>query len=535
MLAEDSEALRKKIKNTMKKLEKKNKWIKPKEIVKKLEKEHKKKFNEKNIQNQIKYHTINHKSRKQNNNDQWKKKPLFKHKNEEKYKVLSNKEKKLFNKAKKQNKSTIKKDHYTIQDLKESIKKEEDEPDPKNFKRRRWLVLLGGFLLSLMGGMSYAWGSFVVPLTQNWGYTTTKANLPFTIMIIVFAIAMIPAGWIQDKYGPRKVATAGAGVFLIGYLSSGLIRYFPHPAWLTLTYGIGVGIACALTYAVIAPTARKWFADKPGFAVSIAVMGFGLAAVVFAPLQKNMISAWGVDGTLFALGIIVTIVAFLGARLVRNPPQGWSPPSITSSTSKTKSETPEDVPPKKFVQTPVFYLLWLALAAVIGGGLMAIGLLTAYGEIELKLPPVIAALSVSFYSSANGLGRPFVGWVSDRVGTVRVMMIVYTVQASVFLAFPWVATTQLRLFLCSLLLGIGYAATFALFPVVVSAVSGTKYLGTNYGMVFSAFGLGAVTGLVGSWLLDVTGSFNPAFLLAGGATVFGLILLLIVHIRYGVE
>jgi OFA family oxalate/formate antiporter-like MFS transporter len=99
----------------------------------------------------------------------------------------------------------------------------------------------------------------------------------------------------------------------------------------------------------------------------------------------------------------------------------------------------------------------------------------------------------------------------------------------VFLVFPWVATSPLRLFICSLLLGLGYASTFALFPVVVAAVSGTEHLGVNYGLVFSAFGLGAITSLIGSWLLDITGSFNSAFLIAGFATVFGLILLIILH------
>ncbi|MFP4566691.1 MAG: MFS transporter, partial [Spirochaetaceae bacterium] len=177
---------------------------------------------------------------------------------------------------------------------------------------------------------------------------------------------------------------------------------------------------------------------------------------------------------------------------------------------------------------------WPALAAVIGGGLTAIGLLTAYGEVELELAPAIAALAVSFYSLANGLGRPFVGWLADRKGTVKVMLTVYTVQAAVFIALPWVATSPLRLFVCSLLLGIGYATTFALFPVVVAAVSGTRYLGMNYGLVFSAFGLGAITSLLGSWLLDVTGEFTSAFLLAGFATVIGLMLLLILYKKYEV-
>jgi OFA family oxalate/formate antiporter-like MFS transporter len=301
-----------------------------------------------------------------------------------------------------------------------------------------------------------------------------------------------------------------------------------------MTYGIGVGLACGLTYSTIAPTARKWFSDRPGFAVSLAVMGFGLAAVIFAPLKKTIIGLLGVDGTLFVLGIFITVVSLIGAKLIRNPPNEWIPLENTNSNSqlKVKPKVIEELSPSEFIKTTRFYILWLALAAVIGGGLTAIGLLTAYGEIELQLAPAFAALAVSFYSLANGLGRPVMGWMADRWGSIRVMIGVYIIQSSVFIIFPWVATNYLLLFICSLLLGLGYATTFALFPVVVSKISGTKHLGMNYGLVFSAFGLGAITSLVGSWLLDLTGSFTPAFLLAGFATVFGLILLLILYVKF---
>ena len=398
----------------------------------------------------------------------------------------------------------------------------------------RWVILLGGFLLSLMGGMSYAWGSYVVPLKQDWGWTAAQANLPFTVMIIVFAITMIPAGWIQDTIGPRKVATLGAGLFFIGYVLSGLLRRIPHPAWLVFSYGFIVGIACGLTYSCIAPTARKWFPDRPGFAVSTAVMGFGLAAVVFAPLKRSMINAWGVDGTLLVFSLFVAVIAIIGARIIKNPPQGKvtleSKKSLGSISSKSPTDV-EDVPPGRFIKMPVFYLLWVALAMVIGGGLTAIGLITAYGEIELNLSPAIAATAISAYALVNGLGRPVAGFLSDRIGTLRVMTIVYAIQAIVFLALPWVAVNLWLLIICSLFLGLGYATTFALFPVLVAAGFGTKYLGMNYGLVFSAFGMGALTSLIGSRLLDITHSFTPAFILAGGTTAVGLLLLIILRFK----
>jgi len=387
----------------------------------------------------------------------------------------------------------------------------------------RWTILLAGFLLSLMGGMSYAWGSFVVPLVQDWGWTATQAVLPFTVLIIVFAITMIPAGMIQDKIGPRKVATWGAIQFFIGYSLSSLIRWFPHPGWLVFSYGFIVGIACGLTYSCIAPTARKWYPDRPGFAVSTGVMGFGLAAVVFSPFKRLMIDSLGVDGTFLLLSIFVAIVALLGARLIKNPPENYN---VSKVNNLVKSVVViEDVPPQRFIKTPVFYLLWLALAMVIGGGLTAIGLIPAYGEIVLKLEPTIAATAISAYAFTNGFGRPIVGYLSDRVGTIRIMTFVYIIQATVFLLMPWIAVNLGILIICSLLLGIGYATTFALFPVLVSSGFGTKYLGMNYGLVFSAFAIGALTSLIGSKLLDITQSFTPAFLLAGVTTVLGLILL----------
>jgi OFA family oxalate/formate antiporter-like MFS transporter len=397
-------------------------------------------------------------------------------------------------------------------------------------EHRRWTILLGGFLLSLMGGMSYAWGSFVVPLVMDWGWTATQAVLPFTVLIIVFAITMIPAGWIQDKIGPRRVATWGAILFFVGYLLSGLLRWIPHPAWLVFSYGFIVGIACGLTYSCIAPTARKWYADRPGFAVSTAVMGFGLAAIVFSPFQRLMIDRLGVDGTFLVLSVFVTTVALIGARIIKNPPEGYNSSNINGPL-KSKMAKPvteiEDIPPGRFIRTPVFYLLWLALAMVIGGGLTAIGLIPAYGEIELELEPTVAAVAISAYAFTNGFGRPIVGYLSDRIGTMRIMKVVYSMQAIVFLLLPLVAVNFVLLIICSLLLGIGYATTFALFPVLVASGFGTKYLGLNYGLVFSAFAMGALTSLIGSKLLDITQSFTPAFLLAGITTVVGLILLCI--------
>lgn len=398
--------------------------------------------------------------------------------------------------------------------------------------RSRWTVPAGGFLLALMGGISYAWGSFVVPITQEFGWTTAQANLPFAVFMAVFALSMVPAGRLQDRFGPRWVAMGGAGLFLVAYVLASFVRWIPSPAWLVVTYGGIGGMACGLTYACVAPSARKWFPDRPGFAISLAVAGFGLAAVLFSPLKVGvLIPRWGIPGTLLGLGVIVAGGSVIGAWLVRNPPPGWVSPRPIASSSRSSSHA-HDVPPGDLVRTPAFYVLWAAFAAVMVGGLMTIGLLTPYGKLVVKLAPASAAFATSIFALFNGLGRPLAGFLGDRFGPVRVMVATYALQTAVFFGFPLVAQGQAVLYLCSALLGWGYAVTLALFPAVTAEAFGTKHLGINYGLVFTAFGAGAVGPFLGSWLRDLTGSFAPAFVMAGIAAGIGFLLILLLRVKF---
>ncbi len=366
--------------------------------------------------------------------------------------------------------------------------------------------------------MSYAWGVFVVPLQREFGWTTTQATLPFTVFMVVFALSMVPGGRLQDRWGPRKVAALGAGVFLVAYTLAFLVRFIRTPLWLVGTYGVVGGVACGLTYACVAPPARKWFPDRPGLAISLAVAGFGLAAAVLAPLKADLlIPTWGVEGTLLFLGLLVFGGSLLAAGIVRNPPPGWAPPGYDPANMQTKRfiAVRAELSPRQIVQRPEFYALWGAFALVMIGGLMALKVIPTYGERVVGLAPGAAALATSLFSLLNGVGRPLAGLLGDRFGPVRVMTITYALQTLVFLTFPGVAVSQVPLYVFSALLGWGYAVTLALFPAVTSLMFGVKHLGANYGLVFTAFGAGALGSALGPWLYDATQSYTPAFLLAG--------------------
>ena len=401
----------------------------------------------------------------------------------------------------------------------------------------RWSIPFAGFLLALMGGFSYAWGVFVVPIKERFGWTTAEAVLPFTVFMAIFALVMVPAGRLQDKMGPRKISAIGAVLFFAAYGSAALVGHFPHPWWLVVTYGVIGGIACALTYACVAPAARKWFPDKPGLAISFAVMGFGLAALIFAPLKaKYLIPVHGIAGTLFIIAIVTSVVCLFAAWLIRNPPEGWvSPEREFGKRARETIIIRQESAPREVLKSPIFWIIWLIFGLVIAGGLMSIGLIPAYGKLIVGLTPAEAAIAMSIFAGFNGLGRPLAGFLGDRFGVVWVMVITYIMSATTFLFFHLFATTLLTLYIAAAFLGWGFAVTLALFPALTSICFGVKNLGVNYGLVFTAFGIAALAPTVGSWIFDITGSYTPTFVSAGIITGIGLVLCLVLKKKYALR
>ncbi len=390
----------------------------------------------------------------------------------------------------------------------------------------RWIVPLAGFLLTLMGGISYAWGVFVVPITERFGWTKAEATLPFTVFFATFALMMVPGGLLQDKTSPRKVAVIGAALFFVSYGLASLVGFFPYPWWLVATYGVIGGMACGLTYACAVPPARKWFPDKPGLAVSFAVMGFGLAALVLAPLKANyLIPVYGIEATFFVIAIATSAVSLLSALAIKNPPEGWVPLGWNPVEKRNKRiEIRGESTPREVLKNPVFLLIWSTFALTVSGGFIFLGLIPTYGEIILGLAPAEAALAIAIFAFVNGFGRPVAGFLSDRFGVLWVMIATYIIQTATLLFFPVFAVTLPELYAAAVFLGWGFATTLALFPVLTSICFGTKHLGINYGLVFTAFGVGALVPAIGSWIFDITGSFTPVFICTGIMSGMGLVI-----------
>ena len=187
----------------------------------------------------------------------------------------------------------------------------------------RWWRVLGGLSMNLALGTLYAWSVFVAPLEKQFGWTRADTSMVFTIAVIVFALSFVAAGRLQDRYGPLGCSLVGGILVSLGFY---LCSYTTSLQYLYLCFGVIGGLGNGFGYATPMPVMVKWFPDKRGLAVGLAVGGYGAGSAIFGPLsQLKLIPAYGLPATFQILGAIFLVMTMAGALLLRNPPAGYRP------------------------------------------------------------------------------------------------------------------------------------------------------------------------------------------------------------------
>jgi len=403
-------------------------------------------------------------------------------------------------------------------------------------KNRGWTVTFSGTAINLALGILYTWSIFKGAIEDSikkggpgaFDWSLASLNDPYAICCIVFSFAMILAGKCQDRFGPRVTAFMGGILVGVGFIW--ISQTTSYAIWV-IGFGILAGTGIGFGYSAATPPALKWFPpEKTGLIAGLVVSGFGLASVYIAPLSKYLVGVWGLQNAMLFFGIAFLLVVCGLSMFLVNPPPGYVPQS-----AGPKGDNPSPAPkpavdekPSEIVKKGSFYIIWLIFFIGSGAGLMVIGSVAGMAQRSMG---ELAFLAVAILAVGNAGGRIIAGLISDRIGRRATLIIILLGQAVLMaVAVPLVGsatTSPLLIVLLATLLGFNYGANLSIFPSLTKDNWGLKNFGMNYGLVFSAWGVGGfVMGRLSQMLVANTGSYTSSFLTSSALLVVGAALTL---------
>jgi len=391
-------------------------------------------------------------------------------------------------------------------------------------KNRGWTVTFSGTGINLALGILYTWSVFKGAIKASidkggpGAFTWDPASLndPYAICCLVFAFAMILAGKCQDKFGPRVTAFMGGILVSLGLI---LISQTTNYAVWVIGFGLLAGTGIGFGYSAATPPALKWFpSQKTGMIAGLVVSGFGLASVYIAPLSQYLLRVWGIQSSMLFFGIAFLIVVCGLSMFLVNPPVGFVPQAAAPKAGQQAvAPKPQvDAKPSEMMKTGSFYLIWLIYFIGAGAGLMVIGSVAGMAQ---KSMGQYAFVAVAILAIGNAGGRIIAGIISDKIGRRLTLIIMLLFQAALMLIAIVVVGAQkaspILVVLIATFMGFCYGTNLSLFPSLTKDNWGLKNFGINYGLVFTAWGVGGfVMGRLSQMLIASTGKYTSSFLTA---------------------
>ncbi len=379
----------------------------------------------------------------------------------------------------------------------------------KFYVKNKYLVLAGVLLAQVTIAGLYAWSIFGTAIQDERGWGADEILFTYALAQFVFAFSTLFSGRLVDKKGPRPALVIGGLLYGGGLILS---SFTTSPFMLYITYGVLTGAGVGFVYVCPLSTLIKWFPNNKGMITGLSVGIFGGGSIIFKEVISKFLVGSDVSGAFLYLGLISVILILIGAVLTNNP-EGF----VKKSTEKNE----EDYTTGEMIKTPKFFKTWFMYWLAVIPGLLVLGAAKNIGIEVAGLDATSAAEIISILAISNAGSRLVSGTLSDKFGVLNVLKAVFVITVVSLLSLSFLADIKPMFYFGLIGVAVGYGGFLALFPTFINQEFGSFRYASNYGVIYQAYGLAALSGI---FIKTAVGSFTNTFIISAMASAIGLIL-----------
>ena len=369
------------------------------------------------------------------------------------------------------------------------------------------------FALFCIVGLSL-WGLpfFYDFMVRQFGWTRAQVTSGNAISKLIVGPAFgFFAGWMVDRFGPRRLMMTGillAGLALVGLGSiSSLGMFYLFYIFNALGYVCGGPLPNQVLLS-------RWFDKSRGKAMAVAYLGIGLGGAVSPWISHLLVERFGWQTALKLLGLLIIVVAFPMAFLVKDVPVARSMSLPTTLRPEVRGA---------FKRASLYLLIGASMCSIaaVSGTQQNLKL---FLSLDQHYSQAAATRILSLVLTFSMMGRLLMGWLADRFPIKYVMLLIYALVAAA-IPFLFLAPATAPMYVFAVLFGIGLGGDYMIIPLITAEIFGLQVLGTLLGVILTADG---VAEAVSPWLVghlrDATGSYTTGFGLLVAMALLGAVI-----------
>lgn len=371
----------------------------------------------------------------------------------------------------------------------------------QKLNRNQAQVAATGFfsLFSLIGILFYGMSFFYDFWVKEFGWSRTTVTSGNAIGRVVVALFAFVAGWLIEKYGPRKMILIGVLFGGLAFVGLGLMT----ARWQFYIFSLmaAMGYICGGPLPNQVLTSR-WFTKSRGKAMGFAYIGVGVGGMLVPQIAKWLNLHFGWHHAMMLLGLLMLIISFPPAWFVKDSPEE----PVADKTPALSKGSLSDA-----FRSPSFYLLAIgsmcSIAAVSGTSQN----LKLFFSLDLKFTQEDSANVLSLVLFSSILGRLFMGWLGDRIAKKWVMLLIYLLVA-VAIPLLFYADKPGIIYLFAFVFGVALGGDYMIIPLMTAELFGVKNLGIVMSVILTSDVIAdALSPMLVGWIRDHTGSYVTAF------------------------